>query len=52
MKTIAPYVAGSALLSVGAGGAGALVLLYGVLRDWRFWLLGVISFMIGFHFGR
>lgn len=52
MKTIAPYVAGGALISVGAGGVGALVLIYGVLRDWRFWLLGVVSFMIGLNIGR
>ncbi|MBT4890119.1 MAG: hypothetical protein HON65_11265 [Rhodospirillales bacterium] len=52
MKAIAPYAIGGALMSAGAMGIGTVVLLYGVLRDWRFWLLGLAAFWVGFHFGR
>jgi len=52
MKAIIPYVSGGTLISSGVVGVGSLVVLYGIFRDWRFWLLTVTSFMIGFHWGR
>lgn len=46
--TITPYAAGGMLISVGAGSLGLLVVLYAIIRDWRFWLLGILAYTIGF----
>lgn len=48
MRTIAPYAIGGMLVSAGAGGVGTLVILLGVIRDWRFWLLVVLGVGVGF----
>jgi len=47
MKTIAPYAVGGILVSAGAGGIGSLVFLYAILRDWRFWLVGLLALIFG-----
>ena len=48
MKTLAPYAVGGILIGAGAGGAGFLIILYAILRDWRFWLVGAAAFAIGY----
>ena len=47
MLTLVPYAIGGALISAGAGGIGSVVILFGILRDWRFWLIGCIAFLVG-----
>ena len=48
VATVAPYALGGRLIGAGAGSAGILVILYGIMRDWRFWLVAVMAFVIGF----
>lgn len=48
MRTIAPYALGGLLISAGAGSIGLLAICYAILRDWRFWLIGIMAFIIGF----
>ncbi len=45
------YAVGWLLLSTGCSEAGSLVFLLGMLRHWKFWLLVIGSFAIGFWWG-
>lgn len=47
MMTIAPYAFGGILVSAGSGSVSSLVFLYAILRDWRFWLVGMLAFIVG-----
>ncbi len=49
MKILAPYLLGGALIGAGGAEIGLVALLYAILRDWRFWLLGVLAFVIGIN---
>jgi len=42
------YAVGGILISAGAGGVGFMVVLYAILRDWRFWLAGAAALTTGF----
>jgi hypothetical protein len=42
------YAVGGILISAGAGGVGFMVVLYTILRDWRFWLAEAAAFTKGF----
>ena len=46
-----PYAVGVIFLSAGVAEIGVLSILYGVLRDWRIWLIGIGALLIGFHWG-
>ena len=45
------YLLGGAMLSTGVGeiaGFGLMTFSVGMLLHWRFWLLGALTFMVGF----
>ncbi len=51
MGIVMPYAVGVLLVSAGAAEIGILSIAYGMLRDWRIWLIGIGAFLIGFHWG-
>ena len=51
MKGLLAYFLGGLLVSAGAGGLGAIVIFLGVVAHWKWWLLGVGSFLIGVKLG-
>ena len=47
MKGLLAYAIGGLLISSGAGGLGAIIICLGFVAHWKWWLLGVGSFLIG-----
>jgi hypothetical protein len=45
------YAIGGLLISSGAGGLGAIIICLGIVAHWKWWLLGVGSFLIGVKLG-
>lgn len=52
MKGFWAYVFGWLLISAGATGTGTVVIVVGMLIDWKWWLIGAVAFFVGFHWGR
>ncbi len=51
MKGLWAYAIGALLISGGAGGLGAIIICLGIVAHWKWWLLGVGSFVIGVKLG-
>ncbi len=51
MKGFLAYAIGGLLISGGAGGLGAIIICLGIVAHWKWWLLGVGSFLIGVKLG-
>ena len=51
MKGLLAYAIGVLLIIGGAGGLGAIVIFLGIVAHWKWWLLGVGSFLIGVKLG-
>jgi hypothetical protein len=51
MKGLLAYAIGGLLISSGAGGLGAIIICLGIVAHWKWWLLGVGSFLIGVKLG-
>ncbi len=51
MKGLLAYAIGGFLISSGAGGLGAIIICLGIVVHWKWWLLGVGSFLIGVKLG-
>ncbi len=47
IKVLAPYLLGGALIGAGGAEIGLVALLYAAVRDWRFWLIGFVGFIVG-----
>jgi len=51
MKGLLAYAIGALLISSGAGGLGITVICLGIVAHWKWWLVGVGSFLIGVKLG-
>jgi len=51
MKGLLAYAIGGLLISSGAGGLGTIIICLGIVAHWKWWLLGVGSFLIGVKLG-
>ncbi len=51
MKALLAYVIGGLLISGGVGGLGNIVIFLGIVAHWKWWLVGVGSFLIGVKLG-
>ncbi len=51
MKGLLAYAIGAHLISGGAGGLGTIIISLGIVAHWKWWLLGVGSFLIGVKLG-
>lgn len=51
MKGFFAYVIGWLLISAGATGTGTVVIAVGMLLDWKWWLLGLLAFLLGVKLG-
>ena len=47
IKILAPYLLGGMLVSAGGAEIGFLAILYAMLRDWRFWFVGILALIVG-----
>jgi hypothetical protein len=51
MKGLLAYAIGALLITGGAGRLGTIVIILGIVAHWKWWLLGVGSFLIGVTLG-
>ncbi len=51
MKGLLAYAIGGLLISSGADGLGAIIICLGIVAHWKWWVLGVGSFLIGVKLG-